>query len=216
MYVGITVQNINHPNYSEKGHYLNVRWQDFAEASGFTLIPLTSVSLADQMIREKYIQAIILSGGGNLSKNFYNKNLLKKNTNSIDLHREIIEKRLIKYSLEINIPLIGICRGMQALAMYFGSQLYRVEKHVKTRHVLDYHCPVLEKNIIRKVNSYHDYGVMDADVPKGFKIHVKYLNTVEQMIHDNQKMLGIMWHPEREDKFSNLDIELFRKFLGIK
>ena len=71
MYVGITVQNINHPNYSEKGHYLNVRWQDFAEASGFTLIPLTSVSLADQMIREKYIQAIILSGGGNLSKDFY-------------------------------------------------------------------------------------------------------------------------------------------------
>ena len=32
--------------------------------------------------------------------------------------------------------------------MYFGSQLSRVEKHVKTRHVLDYHCPVLEKNII--------------------------------------------------------------------
>ena len=53
MYVGITVQNINNPNYSEKGHYLNVRWQDFAEASGFTLIPLTSISLADQMIREK-------------------------------------------------------------------------------------------------------------------------------------------------------------------
>ena len=216
MHVGITVQNINHPNYSEKGHYLNVRWQDFADATGFTLIPLTSISLVDQMIREKYIKAIILSGGGNLSKDFSNQNLLKENTNNIDLHREMIERTLIKFSLEINIPLIGICRGMQALAMYFGSQLSRVEKHVKTRHVLDYHCPVLEKNISREVNSYHDYGLITDDIPKSFKINVKYLNTVEQMLHDNQRMLGIMWHPEREDKFSNLDIELFRKFLGIK
>ena len=95
MYVGITLQNIDHPNYSEKGHYLNVRWQDFAEASGFTLIPLTSVSLADQMIREKYIQAIILSGGGNLSKDFYNQNLLKENGSDLN-----IEKISTKMSLE--------------------------------------------------------------------------------------------------------------------
>jgi len=216
MYVGITVQNIDHPNYSEKGHYLNVRWQDFAEASGFTLIPLTSITLTNQMIKEKYIQAIILSGGGNLSKDFSSQNLLKENTNNIDLPREMIERELIKFSLEINIPLIGVCRGMQALAMYFGGKLSPVEKHVKTRHTLDYHCPVLKKIIIRDVNSYHDYGLMTTDVPKGFKINVKHLNTVEQMLHDNQRMLGIMWHPEREDKFSNLDIELFRKFLDIK
>ena len=57
---------------------------------------------------------------------------------------------------------------------------------------------------------------MTDDIPKSFKINVEYLNTVEQMLHNNQRMLGIMWHPEREDKFSNLDIELFRKFLGIK
>ena len=54
------------------------------------------------------------------------------------------------------------------------------------------------------------------EVPKCFEINAKYMNSVEQIIHENKKMLGIMWHPEREDKFSKLDIKLFRKFLNIK
>ena len=75
MLVGITVQNINHPSYSELGHYLNIRWQAFANEVGFTLIPLTSIALTKKMVSEKYIKAVILSGGGNLSKEFSSKNL---------------------------------------------------------------------------------------------------------------------------------------------
>ena len=216
MYVGITVQNINHPNYSEAGYYLNVRWQLFAEVTGFTLIPIPSITLAKKMVNEEYIKAVILSGGGNLSKGFSNKSLNEKSINSIDLQREEIEKILINYSIEKKKPLIGVCRGMQALGMYFGGKISYVEKHVKTRHVLNYFCPILKDNIQRDVNSYHDFALERAVIPKCFQINAEYLNTVEQMLHDKKKLLGIMWHPEREEKFSKFDIELFRKFLGIK
>ena len=216
MHVGITVQNIKHPSYSEWGHYLNIRWQAFANEIGFTLIPLTSIALTEKIISEKYIKAVILSGGGNLSKEFSNKNLNKKSLNNINLQREEIERILIKFSLKTNTPLIGVCRGMQALGMYFGGHLSHVDKHVNTRHSLDYYCPVLNSKINRDVNSYHDFGIESVEVPKCFEINAKYMNSVEQIIHENKKMLGIMWHPEREDKFSKLDIKLFRKFLNIK
>ena len=216
MHVGITVQNIKHPSYSELGHYLNIRWQAFANEIGFTLIPLTSIALTEKIISEKYIKAVILSGGGNLSKEFSSKNLNKIPLNNINLQREEIERILIKFSLNTNTPLIGICRGMQALGMYFGGVLSQIDKHVNTRHALDYDCPVINSKINRDVNSYHDFCIKSTDVPMCFQVNAKYLSSVEQMIHKKNKMLGIMWHPEREAKFSKLDIKLFRKFLNIK
>ena len=177
---------------------------------------MTSIALTEKMVSEKYIKAVILSGGGNLSKEFSSKNLNKQSLNNINLQREEIEKILIKFSLKTNTPLIGVCRGMQALGMYFGGKLSQIDKHVNTRHSLDYYCPVLNSKINRDVNSYHDFGLESVDVPKCFQINAKYLNSVEQIIHENKKMLGLMWHPEREDKFSKLDIKLFKNFLGIK
>ena len=124
MQVGITVQKLQHPDYTEVGHYLNVRWQEFADAIGVTLIPMTSIKLVKKMIDESYIKAIILSGGGNLSKEFPNRNLNNLSINNLDLHREEIEKTLIEFSLKSNTPLIGVCRGMQALGMFFWGKAF--------------------------------------------------------------------------------------------
>ena len=215
MQVGITVQNIQHPHYFELGHYLNIRWQEFANKIGITLIPLTSISLTEKIIKEKSIKAIILSGGGNVSREFPSENFANKSSINIDLQREIIEKTLINFSLRMSIPLIGVCRGMQALGMFFGGKLSKVKNHVNTRHTLQYYCPILKKKINRDVNSYHDFGFEISSIPKSFQVNAKYLNLVEQMVHKHEKMLGLMWHPEREVEFCKLDVELFRKFLSL-
>ena len=215
MQVGITVQNVNHPSYDEFGYYLNIRWKKFAEEVGFTLIPIISIGMAKQMISDKYINAIILSGGGNLSEKFLTEIDEKQYLNNVDLEREQIEKVLIEFSIKTNTPLIGICRGMQAIAMYFGGKLSTVDKHVNTRHVLEYFCPVLNCNVNRNVNSYHNYSLDKKSLPKYFQINTQYMSSIEQMIHEKKKILGIMWHPEREEKFSKLDIKLFRNFLNL-
>jgi putative glutamine amidotransferase len=166
------------------------------------------------MVNEKSIKAVILSGGGNISRDFPSENFSNESSDNIDLNREIIEKSLINFSLRMSIPLIGICRGMQALGMFFGGKLSEVENHVNTRHTLQYYCPILKKEINRNVNSYHDFGFQMNSVPEIFQVNAKYLNLVEQMVHKNEKMLGLMWHPEREAEFCKLDVELFRKFLS--
>ena len=215
MHIGITVQNIKHPSYEEFGHYLNIRWQEFAKEVGFSLIPITSISTLEKMVSEKYIKGAILSGGGDLSENFPNEIGEKKDLNNVDLEREEIEKKLIQFSLQTQVPLIGICRGMQALGKFFGGKLSKIDNHVNTRHSFEYYCPVIKNKIKRSVNSFHDYCFEINEIPNCFQVNVEYMSSVEQIIHNNERMLGIMWHPEREIKFSQFDIQLFKNFLRL-
>ena len=75
------------------------------------------------------------------------------------------------------------------------------------------YCPILKKNIRRTINSYHDYGVLESEVPKSFDIIASYKNTAEFIQHKEKKILGIMWHPEREKLFNQNDIMLIKKLL---
>ena len=38
-------------------------------------------------------------------------------------------------------------------------------------------------------------------------------NTCEFFKHKSNKMYGIMWHPEREKKFSSIDKKIFKKLI---
>lgn len=215
MFIGITVQKIKHPNYEEYGNYLNLKWYEFAKRIGIKLIILNNLDITNELIIKKKISGIILSGGGDLSINFP-KIYKNKSSKNIDIEREKIENRLIEFSLKENIPLIGICRGMQAIGMFFGSKLLKVKNHIKTRHRLLYYCPITEKKIFRYVNSYHAYGFTIKSLSNVFEINAISDNVVEKMIHKKRKILCLMWHPERENRFSKLDLDLFEKFFNIK
>ena len=215
MLIGITAQKIKHPSYQEFGNYLNIKWYEFAKRIGMKLIILNNLEITNELIIKKKIGGIILSGGGNLSNNFPNIHKNKSSKN-IDIEREKIEKKLIEFSLKENIPLIGICRGMQAIGMFFGSKLLKVKNHINTRHRLSYYCPITEKKILRHVSSYHAYGFTVKSLSNAFEINAISDNVVEKMIHKKNKILCLMWHPEREKRFSKLDLDLFEKFFNIK
>jgi putative glutamine amidotransferase len=52
------------------------------------------------------------------------------------LDRDLTEAILIRYAMKNEIPLLGICRGMQMLGVCMGTELREVENHVKIRHLL--------------------------------------------------------------------------------
>ena len=60
---------------------------------------------------------IILSGGEDINEN--NININKK------INREIVEYNLIDYGISNNIPIIGICRGMQIINVAEGGTLHQ-------------------------------------------------------------------------------------------
>ena len=64
------------------------------------------------------------------------------------------------------------------------------------------------------VNSYHEYCInekkMNHNIIPIYR-HAKD-NSIESFIHNKHKILGIMWHPEREKKVRNFDKKIIQKF----
>ena len=140
------------------------------------------------------IDTIILSGGQS-----YGENKLRDQT----------EINLIQYVLRKNIKLIGICRGMQVINLFFNGNLKKIKKHIRTKNTI-----ISSKGkTIRKIKCFHGNGIKKIGL--GLEETFKSTdNEIEAFKHIEKKILGIMWHPERNKTFEKNDLNLFKKFLN--
>lgn len=164
--------------------------------------------------------------------NFYNdsKKEFNKIKNIIDLCDGIvmqggddvldIDKEIVKYIYEKDIPILGICLGMQTMAITFNGNLIvnKLWHHKKEDTYV--HYVNIDKNskfysIVKKekflVNSRHkDYVETTSLDIVGFSDD----NIIEVIEDKNKKFfIGIQWHPEsiKNDLISKLLIEEFIK-----
>lgn len=125
----------------------------------------------------------------------------------------IIDEMMINYALINDIPLLGICAGMQAIANrqnFCGSDEsdktipIKEENHYSLKKYC-HHVNInngLLKNIIQKdrikVNSRHHFKVIKEDF---FQVDAWSDDKIIEAIHiPNKKfILGIQWHPEDLD-----------------
>lgn len=117
--------------------------------------------------------------------------------------RDIFEKTLLEIAIARDIPVLGICRGMQMILDYFGCNIHKVENHVNVMHAVD-------GAIDREVNSYHLYGFREVVSP--FEVLAKSSDgVVEAVRHPNHRVTAIMWHPERVKPFDQRDLEFVKR-----
>ena len=126
-----------------------------------------------------------------------------------------LDDYLIKYALDNNLALLGICQGMQSMAMYgTKNKLIDVDNHYRQEHYV-----YLEKSNLRRiigtnkilVNSYHHQQIKNSKV---FKIVGKSLDGVIEAV-ENEKhpfQIGVQWHPERMTNKVEIQ-KLFKEFL---
>jgi putative glutamine amidotransferase len=67
---------------------------------------------------------------------------------------------MIEYAVSKKIPLLGICRGMQFLGIFFGAALNKIIGHAGARHGL-VQSKTGNHNYPKIVNSYHDFYLRD-------------------------------------------------------
>ena len=107
---------------SEGSKYFNYEnW--FKDEPGVEIIKL-SYQLDNFNDVEK-CNGIILSGGNDVNPRLYNQPdfLVYVNPKDIDEKRDEFEWKIIKYTEENQKPLLGICRGLQLVNVYFGGTL---------------------------------------------------------------------------------------------
>lgn len=182
-------------SYNERRDCADQRIADFIIACGFLPVPVpNNSSIAKSLVDELNPIGIILTGGNSLVQ--YGGNAPE---------RDAMDEKLLRLAIEKNISVYGFCRGMQSILVYFGNRLTSVMGHVAVRHV------IYEKSE-REVNSYHNQGCVELNPDSGLEC-VSYADdgVIESVRHKDYPIFATMWHPEREDKFSKIDIENVRK-----
>jgi putative glutamine amidotransferase len=71
----------------------------------------------------KKCDGIILSGGEDVHPRYYHKLEYEKYCHEIDERRDDFELRVLEYTDKNQLPLLGICRGLQVANVYFGGTL---------------------------------------------------------------------------------------------
>ena len=121
--------------------------------------------------------------------------------------RDAADNALIELCVAHNVPLLGICRGMQSVILHFGGSLNKTQGHVGVRHDLQ---GVFAGN----VNSYHNFA--PCELPNSL-VTLSFADDgcIEHVCHKDLQIFGIMWHPERENPTCQIQLKHVKEMLCL-
>ncbi len=161
---------------------------------------------------------LVLRGGGDVYPYLFKKNI---SATDIEFKRDIIEMLLIERFYIKNLPILGVCRGMQIINVAFSGSLCNIEENA-VRHFKN-GCDTLHSiynlagftkkiyNINFEVNSAHKQQICTLS-PQFIICSLSRDNVIEAIQHKNKPIFGVQFHPERMNN-GHLIYEYFAKLL---
>lgn len=156
--------------------------------------------------RSRYalLDGVVLPGGADVSPELYGE--VPADTTRVAHYRgqDAAEIAVIRDCIELEIPTLAICRGLQLLNVACEGTLTQhldAEEidHVNSLHTVDIsegsRTAAAIGTLTPKVSSYHHQGV--AKLGRGLRIVGRADDgVIEAIEHDSAPIIAIQWHPE--------------------
>jgi len=188
---------------------LDVFWVDYAQgilAAGG--IPVFLPLGVDPIQYVERIDGLLMSGGADIEPELYGADQIPE-TFKPEPVRDEFETALLKSAFEYEIPIAGICRGLQMINVHTGGSLFQ---DVPTHAIHDkppssqVHTVSIDQGSIladlygtsRNVNSLHHQSIDRL----GEELRVAAWSEdggIEGIEHKSLPVIAVQWHPEMMD-----------------
>ncbi|CAH1547079.1 Peptidase C26 [Vibrio harveyi] len=206
-HIGLTQRVDIISSYGERRDAIDQQWYSlFFEMNMMpVLLPNIPPEYVSEYFTEFQLDGIVFTGGNSLCH-------LDKNAYDCAPERDLFELTLIEHTQKINLPIFGVCRGMQIINHYFGGNLHPVKGHIAINHDISSLSTAIE--LPRTVNSFHGWTIPENGLGQHLKPIAQDMDgNIEGFIHETKRVAGIAWHPERVTPFNRLDLQFMKRIL---
>ena len=213
------------PYHAVRENYLSPLYEKGATP---ILLPPTCMDIETYL---DLVDGVLLTGGNDYDPTLFGGRNAPKFNLKIMHHRSKFDLDLIKGALDRNMPVLGICAGMQAINFCFGGTIYqdicserpnslnhmqKIEDVEKAAHDVEIQPNTLLSKIAKEAksiptNSFHHQAIKGLGEGLIASGHTSD-GIIEALEHPSYKFcLGVEWHPEY--KVSPADDHLFKVFV---
>lgn len=199
MRIAITQRVERVASYGERRDCLDQQWAVFMESLDLLALPVPNhLHSPARWLEALEVDGLLLTGGNDLAG--------LPGASNMAPERDQTEMALLTAASERQMPVLGVCRGMQVINQWLGGTLEPVTGHTAVRHPLNGRPTEPLFEAFRDVNSFHDWGITPGGLAETLEAQL-YSDDgcVEAFIHKSLPWAGIMWHPEREAPFCGPD-----------
>ena len=199
-------------NYEDLTCKLGQGYYKSVVAAGGVPIVIPPVADTNTLVNTlDHIDALILSGGGDFNP-LYGGEEPSNRLHDINSERDLPELMLTQMAYNRQMPILGICRGIQTLAMALGGRVWQdinektVTKHSQeaARSEVTHSVNIEGDSLLHQmyqedkmyVNSFHHQAVRETG-PK-FRVTAKSPDNIIEAMESNEfkPIVGVQWHPE--------------------
>ena len=192
------------------------------------MLPLTTDQAAVRQLA-RLCSGFLFTGGHDVSPSLYGQEPVNDSVSCCSA-RDEMERLTLHIALEADIPVLGICRGIQMINAYLGGTLYQdlpaqhpsaVEHHQSPPYDRPAHgVTVVPGSPLHalygqerlQVNSYHHQAVRDLSSALR-AVAFSEDGLVEAVYHPDRSFLwAVQWHPEFAPPGDPYSQKLFRAF----